>query len=223
MRWEKLNSQLSWKDKRTAIRMLNAEKHKMIFLIFSVKRRAWNDPAHRGSLKNGGRAKERYRPALQPAKVTRGPASIILPFAFFLLALNLCISSAWAASVTLAWDPSPQLSVRGYKIHYGTESGNYSRTLRVKGRLVSKVVIKNLDEGKTYFFVITSLTASGKESAYSPEINNGQAQTIKQPAQNNPAKIPPSKNVARTPDGKIIRQKQVRSKDDFSPISGSPR
>ncbi len=192
-------------------------------MICLVRRRAWNDPAHRGSRKNGERAKERYHPALQPAKVTRGPASVLLPFAFFLLAFNLCISSAWAASVTLAWDPSPQRSVAGYKIHYGTESGKYSHMLRVKGRFVSRVVIKNLDEGKTYFFVITSLTASGKESPYSPEINNGQAETIKQPAKNNPAKIPPSRNVARTPDGKIIRQKQVRSNDDFSPISGSPR
>ena len=134
------------------------------------------------------------------------PAPTSLLFALF---LPLCFfhSCAWAASVTLAWEPSPDHSVTGYKIHYGAESGKYTHTLRVKGRLAAKAVIEDLDEGKTYFFVITSVNTRGKESAFSPEINNGPTQTAKRPAEKSPAKIPPSKRVARTPDGKIKMQK----------------
>lgn len=33
--------------------------------------------------------------------------------------------------VTLAWDPSPDGEVVGYRIHYGTAIGEYSETIEV--------------------------------------------------------------------------------------------
>jgi len=163
--------------------------------------------ARKWSRKNSGIKKKRRHPASIPATSPGSPAFIVLLFAFFLLSICFYHSSAWSASVTLAWDPSPDHSVAGYKIHYGAESGKYTHTLRVKGRLAAKAVIENLDEGKAYFFVITSVNARGKESAFSPEINSGPAQTVKEPAQKSRTKIPPSRNVAKSPDGKIRTQK----------------
>jgi hypothetical protein len=37
-----------------------------------------------------------------------------------------------AASTTLAWDHSPDSSVAGYLVSYGTHSGNYRVFLRVR-------------------------------------------------------------------------------------------
>ena len=75
-------------------------------------------------------------------------------------------------SISLAWDPSPNRSVTGYRIHYGAESGKYTKTLRVEGRLTTKATIKDLEKGKTYYFTITSLDAKGHESAFSIEVSN---------------------------------------------------
>jgi fibronectin type 3 domain-containing protein len=97
-----------------------------------------------------------------------------------------------AMTIRLAWEPSKDLSVMGYRIYYGTQSGKYTHTVRVTGRLTAEAVVENLEEGKTYFFAVTSYDAKGKESAYSAEVTNS------------PKKIPPSKAVARNPEGKIL-------------------
>jgi hypothetical protein len=123
--------------------------------------------------------------------------------------------AAWAAgtSVRLAWDPCANLSVVGYRIHYGTESGRYTRTLEVKGRLAKAAVIENLKEGKTYFFAISSYDAKGKESVLSAEITNHPKKDNKKSVSpggglsvGTPSikRIPPSKIVAKTPEGKIL-------------------
>jgi hypothetical protein len=88
-------------------------------------------------------------------------------FLFLILAVH-----AEAASVRLAWDPSPGSEVMGYKVHYGTEPGKYTQTIRVEGRLAVKAVIDNLEEGKTYFFAVSSYDVKGRESPYSSEITN---------------------------------------------------
>ncbi len=153
--------------------------------------------------------------------------------AFFLI---LCrTEQTEAASLRLAWDPSTSPAVVGYRIHYGTQPGHYTKTLQVEGRLTSNAVIGDLEEGKAYFFAVTAYSANGKESAYSAEITNTHTKNQRKPrpgtsdnrsnrrqAPNlhtsqstshsiendgqapSQMKIPPSKTVARTPDGKVL-------------------
>ena len=80
--------------------------------------------------------------------------------------------SEQAGAITLVWDPSANRSVVGYRIHYGIEPGKYTNSLRVKGRLTTKAVVKNLEKGKTYYFAITAYDAQDHESALSAEVTN---------------------------------------------------
>jgi len=88
-----------------------------------------------------------------------------LVVSFFLSATN-----SFAGSATLAWDP-PYIStdVTGYKIHYGTASGTYSRVIDV-GKSTS-VTISSLIDGQTYYFIVTAYNALGVESPYSNEVS----------------------------------------------------
>jgi hypothetical protein len=78
-------------------------------------------------------------------------------------------------SVTLAWQPptentdgSPLMNLNGYRIHYGTEPGNYANTISVHNAGVTRYVIENLAPG-TYFFAITAISGVGAESDPSRE------------------------------------------------------
>ena len=85
--------------------------------------------------------------------------------------LVLCTTlPSQAASVRLAWNPSPGRSIVGYSIHYGVKPGKYIYAVKVKGRLTTSVVIKSLKEGETYFFAVTAYNKKGEESALSSEI-----------------------------------------------------
>jgi hypothetical protein len=82
------------------------------------------------------------------------------------------VAPAESASVKLAWNPVPDSSVVGYRVHYGDGPGKYTHTCDIKGRLTTEATIDGLDEKKTWFFTVTSYDAEGKESGYSKEIAN---------------------------------------------------
>ena len=71
-------------------------------------------------------------------------------------------------TVTLAWDPSPTPTVVGYTIQYGTNSGRYSEFLLYG--IATTAVIPELQEGVTYYFVVTAHTDGGLESDPSNEL-----------------------------------------------------
>lgn len=88
-------------------------------------------------------------------------------------AINVVEQSS--GNVTLAWqaptentDGSPLTNLSGYKIHYGTESGDYEQTISINNSSLTRYVIENLSPG-TYFFAITAVTANGTESDLSGE------------------------------------------------------
>jgi len=91
------------------------------------------------------------------------------------------IHTALAADVTLQWDPNPEPNIAGYKIYYGTQSGNYTTTLDV-GNFTS-CVISDLDPGQTYFFAATAYNTDSYESDYSNEVSYSDSSTeiINQP------------------------------------------
>jgi hypothetical protein len=83
-----------------------------------------------------------------------------------LVSLSLCYA---AQSVTLAWDASSDPNIAGYKLRYGTTSGNPSQTIDV-GKTTTATV-SNLNDGTTYYFTATCYTAAGLESQPSNEVS----------------------------------------------------
>lgn len=76
--------------------------------------------------------------------------------------------AASAASVRLAWDPSPDPTVVAYRIHYGVQSGVYRHSTSPLPNFSGQV--SGLTEGATYYFVVTALNLVGVESRPSNEV-----------------------------------------------------
>jgi len=76
--------------------------------------------------------------------------------------------SARAAEVRLAWDPSPDPQVVGYRIHYGPGSGSYTNAITVGA--ATTATISGLLVGATYYFAATAFNTNGDESVFSNEV-----------------------------------------------------
>ena len=73
------------------------------------------------------------------------------------------------SSVTLVWDASPDTDVQGYKVYYGTVSGE--NTSNVDIGITTSTTINGLSAGVTYFFVATAYNTAGLESDPSNEVS----------------------------------------------------
>jgi hypothetical protein len=80
-------------------------------------------------------------------------------------------SNAHPAQVKLAWDASPEPTIAGYKVYYGTVSGSYQLVVDVGN--IPTCTISNLPEGITYYFAVTGYDNSGAESDFSNEVVYG--------------------------------------------------
>lgn len=72
-------------------------------------------------------------------------------------------------SVTLAWDPSPDPFVAGYKLYYGNGSRSYQECLDAGTN--TSIVVSNLLACTTYYFAATAYDFIGLESDFSEEVN----------------------------------------------------
>ena len=72
------------------------------------------------------------------------------------------------AQVMLAWDPDSVSDLAGYKIYYGTASGNYQGNVDVGN--VTTYTLNDLTIGTTYYVAATAYTVSGLESSFSNEV-----------------------------------------------------
>jgi hypothetical protein len=70
--------------------------------------------------------------------------------------------------VTWEWDPNNETDLKGYKLYYGFESGNYSFAIDVGYHTI--YTITDLLIGETYYFSLTAYNYSGYESSYSNEV-----------------------------------------------------
>ncbi len=70
-------------------------------------------------------------------------------------------------AVILSWDPNPESNIAGYRVHYGTSSGNYSQTIDVGN--TTNASISSLLPGTTYYFAVTAYNALSLESVVSTE------------------------------------------------------
>jgi len=85
------------------------------------------------------------------------------------MACLLLLSSSFGGAFTISWDGSPDPTVRGYRVHYGTSTGGYTTTLDVgKGTSVS---ISDPPMGVTYYAVVTAYAAASIESLPSQEVS----------------------------------------------------
>ena len=76
----------------------------------------------------------------------------------------------YAAQVTLEWNAVIHPLLEGYRVYYGTSSGDYDVTLDV-GNWTS-CTIADLEDDVTYYFAVTAYSTEGEESDYSNEVNS---------------------------------------------------
>ncbi len=87
---------------------------------------------------------------------------------FSCLSLFALIPAAPAADVTLAWDASPDTTVVGYRVYYGSVSGNYTNFIQVGN--VTTATVTNLRAGNRYYFAATANDSDDLESPFSNEV-----------------------------------------------------
>lgn len=78
-------------------------------------------------------------------------------------------SSTPPGTLTLAWDPSADPTVVGYRLYEGSYSQFYTNVIDVGSATMA--TITGLVQGATYYFAVTAYDASGLESAFSGEIS----------------------------------------------------
>lgn len=89
-----------------------------------------------------------------------------------LTAFSIEVVATATGSATLTWDPPTQntdgspVSLKGYKIHWGTALGNYSNTVTVDNPGLSSYVVDQLTPA-TWYFVVTAVSTNGVESDFS--------------------------------------------------------
>src|SRR5437879_1472195 len=98
-----------------------------------------------------------------------------------LLVLLACLSLAFAATpaqaaqVKLTWDApvqadgTPVSSLAGYKLYYGSQSGQYPTMIPVG--MTTTYLVTNLSAGQTYYFAAKAYDSTGTESAFSNEVS----------------------------------------------------
>ena len=77
--------------------------------------------------------------------------------------------AAQTPSAILAWNPDTDPTEVGFRLYYGTSSGQYSQVEDVGN--ATTATISGLSAGVTYYFVVTAYNSSGLESLPSSEVS----------------------------------------------------
>jgi|GEM_PF-1781728 len=101
------------------------------------------------------------------SKISRIRTTAIRFFVFFLINSFVNVTAVFGADVTVEWIANTETDLAGYKVYYGTSSGNYGPGEDV-GKTTQKIVTE-LVEGQTYYFAVTAYDLSNNESAFSEE------------------------------------------------------
>ena len=73
-----------------------------------------------------------------------------------------------AMALTLGWNPNPETDIAGYRLKYGTSPGSHPHI--VDAGLNTSASITGLQEGATYYFVVSATNRAGLQSPDSAEI-----------------------------------------------------
>ena len=75
----------------------------------------------------------------------------------------------WSAPSSRAdGQPLSPGEIQGYRIYYGTASGQYVYSINIDDGSASSYTVQDLPVG-TYYFVLTTVDSNGRESGYSTE------------------------------------------------------
>jgi len=98
-------------------------------------------------------------------------SSLLATSPLVLLGLFGIFSSAAAATenVTIQWSANPEPDIVGYRLYYGTSSEDYQNTIEIRDS--TSVTIPDLNQGNTYFFVMTAFNSASLESLPSEELS----------------------------------------------------
>ena len=72
----------------------------------------------------------------------------------FAILLTMTARSAYADTLTLLWDPSPDANVAGYLVYVGTQSGVYGKTFDVGN--TTSFAYPSAEPGQVYYFSVAS-------------------------------------------------------------------
>jgi hypothetical protein len=104
--------------------------------------------------------------------VSDGTATSSLP------AFTVSVALPVTRTATLNWTPptqnmdgSPITNLAGYKVLYGSSSGQYSQALSVPVATMTSVAIEALESGRTWYFTVKAVNTSGVESDFSNEVS----------------------------------------------------
>ena len=96
-----------------------------------------------------------------------------LALTFFVM-VSYCVLSSTvfaAGSATVSWDKSEEPDIKGYKVLYGTQSGNLSDFVAIDSPDQTSYTFEGLEEGKTYYFAVIAVDLAGQESDPSEEVS----------------------------------------------------
>jgi hypothetical protein len=89
---------------------------------------------------------------------------------------TITVDPVGSASITLGWNPptqnadgTPLKDLAGYRIHYGTASGEYTETIEIDSAGMTSYVIDGIAPGR-YYLAMTSVNSQDMESDYSAEV-----------------------------------------------------
>ena len=74
-----------------------------------------------------------------------------------------------AAHLDLAWRPNTEPDLAGYRVYYGTTSGDYTDYVDVAGSTFAR--ISDLMDDTEYFVALTAYDIDGNESDFSGEVS----------------------------------------------------
>ena len=81
------------------------------------------------------------------------------------------LSLTWAAPSEREDNTGLSLSeIAGYRIYYGTETGNYQNQFEVNDGSAEHAQIVNVPPSGAYYLVMTTIDTEGRESSYSSEL-----------------------------------------------------
>ena len=85
--------------------------------------------------------------------------------------VSLTLNASTAGTATLTWNASTESDLTGYKVYRGTGSGTYGAPIATLPKTTTNYAATGLQNGTTYFFVITAYDSAGNESLYSNEVS----------------------------------------------------
>ncbi len=112
----------------------------------------------------------------QQEKQGQGPVAGCRLFVWMFVAFHIVNASAhfspiYAGTLAIAWDANTEPDLAGYRVYYSLATQTYTKANSKDVGNALRFVFDNLEEGRTYYFVVTAYDKAGNESNYSIEVS----------------------------------------------------